>query len=620
MSWRCCLIALVLGVPFAALAQQEAASTRQQSGPQAVQSQSQSQSQSAFELQIDAPQAVRDLLNTHLEIVRYRELTDLSDTELTRLMQVAKEDSRGLLATAGYFTPEIEAQLETSPGDPRRTVRLSVNPGEPAVVGDVRLQFAGAIAQDPGARLQREKIQNDWSLRTGMRFTQDRWDAAKLQALQQLSRERFATATLSSSLADIDPLTRSASLQVTLDSGPAYRLGALQITGLERYDSDLVTRLMRLPAGTRYEQADLVAAQQRLASSGYFDSAYVSLDTEKDPDSAPVVVQLREGKLKKIVLGVGISTDSGPRLSVEHTNHKLPWLGWRALSKLSLDDKTRSIGTELTAPPDADNWRWITSAQFQRQKADGVDISNQRWRGGRRQDSESMDRSYYLEYDRADTAASTDALPIVAHTFSANYAVTLRRFDSMPFPSRGWGLGFEVGGGATLGAQQDPFTRVLARGRYYLPLAGADAGAAAQLRASRLVLRAEGGAVWAKDGVALPSTQLFMTGGDTTVRGYSYRELGVVGADGLADPGRYMVSGSVEWQRPLVFGGQVSAWEGAVFVDAGAVANDPGRLTPKAGVGAGVRWKSPIGPLQIDLAYGVDTHRLRLHMNVGFNF
>ena len=610
MKWRCCFTVLLLGLSPGAFAQQQVTPVET----------NEVQAPAAFELQIDAPQAIRDLLNTHLEIIRYRELTDLSDTELTRLMQVAKEDSRTLLATAGYFTPDIDAQLETSPSDRRRTVRLSVKPGEPAVVTDVRLQFVGAIAQDPGARLQREKIQNDWLLRSGMRFTQDRWDAAKLQAVQQLSRERFATATITTSLADIDPLTRDASLQATLDSGPAYRLGALQITGLERYDTDLVTRLMRLPGGASYDQADLVAAQQRLASSGYFDSAYVSLDTEGDPEHAPVVVQLREGKLKKVVLGVGISTDSGPRLSVEHTNHKLPWLGWRALSKLSLDNKTRSIATELTAPPDADNWRWITSAQLQRQKSEGVDVSSQRWRGGRRQDSEAMDRSYYLEYDRADTAASTDALPVVAQSLSVNYALTLRRFDNMPFPSRGWGLGVEVGGGATLGAQQDLFTRVLARGRYYLPLASADAGAAAQLRAGRVVLRAEGGAVGAKDGVALPSTQLFMTGGDTTVRGYSYRELGVVGADGLAVPGRYMVNGGVEWQRPLVFGGQVSAWESAVFVDAGAVADDPGRLQAKTGVGAGVRWKSPIGPLQIDLAYGVESRRLRLHMNVGFNF
>ena len=610
MMWRCVCVVWVLLVPHIAHAQQDTAPR----GP------SVSQGAPAFELQIDAPQALRDLLSTHLEITRYRELTDLENTELTRLMQVAKEDSRSLLATAGYFTPDIEAQLEIDPNDTRRTVRLMVKPGEPAIVGAVQLQLVGAIVQDPDSRLLREKIQNDWSLRSGMRFTQDSWDAAKLQAVQQLGRERFPTASIATSLADIDPLTLKASLQVTLDSGPAFRLGPLKIMGLKRYDTDLVTRLMRLPVGASYNQADLVAAQQRLASSGYFDSAYVSLDTEQDPESAPVVVQVRESKLKKVVLGVGISTDSGPRMSVEHTNHKLPWLGWRALSKLSLDDKTRSIATELTAPPDADNWRWITSVQVQRQKSDGIDVGNQRWRGGRRQDSDPLDRSYYLEYDRADTAASTDAVAIVAQALSVNYAMTLRRFDNMPFPTRGWGLGVEVGGGATLGTQQDPFTRVLARGRYYLPLVGTHAGAATQLRAGRLVLRAEGGAVWAKEGVALPRTQLFMTGGDTTVRGYSYRELGVVGADGLVDPGRFMVNGGLEWQRPLVFGGQVSAWESAVFVDAGAVADDPGRLAPKAGVGAGIRWKSPIGPLQIDLAYGVYTDRLRLHMNVGFNF
>nr|WP_295776437.1 autotransporter assembly complex family protein [Rhodoferax sp.] len=611
MKWRCCFAALLLGYSVSLFAQQKAEST----GPNA------DQAHVAFDVQIDAPALIRDLLNTHLEIIRYRELTDLSDNELTRLMQVAKADSRNLLATAGYFTPDIQVELDTSPvGGRRRPVKLSVDPGEPAAVGDVELQFTGAIAQDPDGRLMREQIQNDWSLRSGMRFTQDRWDAAKLQAVQQLSRERFPTAQIEASLADIDPLAHSASLRVTLNSGPAYHLGALQITGLERYDTDLVTRLMRLPVGADYDQGDMVAAQQRLASSGYFDAAYVSLDTTGDPERAPVLVQLREGKLKKVVLGVGVSTDSGPRLSVEHTNHKLPWLGWRALSKLSLDNKTRSIGTELTAPPDADNWRWITSAQVQRQKSDGVDVSSQRWRGGRRQDSESMDRSYYLGYDRADTASSTDAQPVVAQSLSVNYAVTLRRFDDVPFPSNGWGLGLEVGGGTTLGAQQDIFTRVLARGRYYVSLASHADGSAAQLRAGRVVLRAEGGAVWAKDGVSLPSTQLFMTGGDTTVRGYSYRELGVIGADGLAVPGRYMVNGGVEWQRPLVFGGQVSAWESAVFVDAGAVADDPGRLKTKAGVGAGVRWKSPIGPLQIDLAYGVDTQRLRLHMNVGFNF
>lgn len=609
MKWRF-IAALMIGLPVGAVAQEPAPATAA----------STEAAQPAFELTIDAPDAIRDLLNTHLEIKRYRDVSDLSDNELRRLMQVAQEDGRALMGTAGYFSPEIQAELDITPGDRRRTVKLTVVPGEPTLVSDVNLTFTGAISQNPSTQLQREKIQNDWSLRNGMRFTQERWDTAKLQALRQLTGERFPAGQLGATLADIDPVSQLAHLNVTLDSGPNYRLGELQIKGLERYDAELVTRLARLPLGSDYDQEDLIAAQRRLSSSGYFDSAYVSLDTSGDPDNAPVVVQLREGKLKKIVLGVGISTDSGPRLSLEHTNHKLPWLGWRAVSKISLDDETQAISTELTAPPDMDNWRWITSAQIQNQNTTGVDVTSQRWRGGRRQDNERIDRSYYLEYDRANTASSTDASPVIAQSISANYAFTLRSFDSMPFPSSGWGLGVEVGGGTTLGSQRDPFTRVLARGRYYYSLADNNDNAATRLRSGRIVVRAEGGAVMADEGVSLPSTQLFLTGGDTTVRGYSYRELGVTQTSGLVAAGRYMVNGGVEWQSPLISNGQVTDWEGALFVDAGGVADEPSGIELKVGVGAGVRWKSPIGPLQIDLAYGVDAKRLRLHMNVGFNF
>ena len=77
---------------------------------------------------------------------------------------------------------------------------------------------------------------------------------------------------------------------------------------------------------------------------------------------------------------------------------------------------------------------------------------------------------------------------------------------------------------------------------------------------------------------------------------------------------------SLEWQRPIRIKGRASDWESTVFIDAGAVANGTTEFKPKVGVGVGARWKSPVGPLQIDVAYGVDVQRLRLHLNVGFNF
>lgn len=574
----------------------------------------------AFALEIDAPDEIRALLERHLELLRYRELSDLNDSELARLLSAAQQNTQDLVATLGYFSPEIQiGQQVADHGPVRRVVTLRVAPGEPTQVGELHLQFSGPIATDPAALRQRQQIEENWPLRPGMRFTQAGWAAAKQQALRQLTAQRYPTGQLSTTLADIDPASHNANLSVTLESGPAYRLGGLLISGTQRYDAELVTRLARLAPGSDYEQTQLVEAQQRLSDSGYFDSVFVSLDTSGDPTAAPVRVQLREALRKKLVLGVGVSTDSGARLTVEHTHLKLPGIGWRAVSKLLLDRNTQSIGTELTAPPDQDNWRWVTSGLIQRQQSGSLDVNSQRLRAGRSQTDTLIDRSYYLQYDRADTVTPAAVQPAVAQSLSANYAFTLRRFDSLPFPSSGWGLGVEVGGGTTLGSQQDPYGRVLARWLGYQPLDG-NAATSRSLRAGRLVLRAEAGAVLAKDGITLPSTQLFLTGGDNTVRGYALREIGVTQPDGQTAAGRYLGLGSLEWQRPITKNGQVTDWESTVFIDAGAVADTTAALQAKVGVGVGARWKSPVGPLQIDLAYGVAVQHWRLHLNVGFNF
>jgi len=66
--------------------------------------------------------------------------------------------------------------------------------------------------------------------------------------------------------------------------------------------------------------------------------------------------------------------------------------------------------------------------------------------------------------------------------------------------------------------------------------------------------------------------------------------------------------------------GVLTDWESVGFVDTGAVSNKFEEFSFKSGVGVGVRWKSPIGPLQIDAAYGLATQAFRLHMNVGFVF
>jgi translocation and assembly module TamA len=572
-------------------------------------------SEPSFDIELRAPDSVRPLLERHLELRRYREVSDLDDAELARLMVLAERDVRELVATLGFFDPRVDVRRGS--GDRARPlIVVEVAPGAPAVVSAAALSFEGEITEDadPGVRAQREEIRSGWRLPPGHRFTQEAWDDAKTAALRQLVTRRYPAGKVSYSLADIDAPAGWAALDVRLDSGPLFRLGAMQVAGMERYDPQLVPRIARLPPGTVYDQNRIEEAQRRLAGSGYFDSAFIFVDPGSDPKAAPVQVNVREAPLHKWVLGVGISTDSGPRTSLEYLNNRAPGIGWRAQSKVQVERKSPFIETEWTAIPDPDLWRWGVLVRGERVDDGEFVTHGQRLRVGRTRGEDHIDRSVYVQYDRA----SVQARPGITTppedqgdgtAVSANYVWAGRYFDRRPFPNSGFGIGFELGGGLTLTGSRSPFQRTVVRWVGIRPLTE-----------GRLQLRAEGGAVLARGTARVPATQLFRTGGDTTVRGYGYRDIGVPLPGGKVGPGRFMGVGSVEWQRPIRRGGLPTEFESALFVDAGAVSDRIGGLRPSVGVGAGVRWKSPLGPLQVDLAYGEKAKRVRLHFNIGVTF
>ena len=569
----------------------------------------------AFDISVRAPTEVRELLERHLELQRYRAVTDLDEAELARLIVLAERNVRNLMGTLGYFSPDIRITREGGVNE-RPVIVVAVDPVQATNIGPVAITFAGDIAGSPDtdAIAQRTEIERDWRLPTGLRFTQDGWSGAKTQALRQLVARRYPAGELAGSLADVDAPSRTASLTVNLDSGPLYRLGPMQVTGVERYDPVLVPRLARLNQGDVYDLNQLVQAQQRLASSGYFDSAYVFINPENDPLAVPVQVQVREARLQKVVLGVGVTTDSGPRASVEHTHHRVPGIGWRAVTKLQLEKKSPFAQTEWTSIPDDANWRWGVLGRVERINDNELITQAQRLRFGRSQVGDRIDRNIYLQYDRAHVQGAGLQGNSATETgdgsaLTANYVWTGRYFDSLPFPSKGYALGFELGVGTTLGQDRQPFIRTVGR---WLGIKTLERG--------RIAMRAEAGAVLAKDTANIPATQLFRTGGDNTVRGYGYRDIGIPLANGVVGPGRYLAVGSVEWQRPITLKGRPSEFEHTVFIDAGAVADKPQDLSPSFGIGTGVRWRSLIGPLQIDLAYGLKVRQVRLHISVGFVF
>ncbi len=555
-------------------------------------------------------------LERYLDIQRFSNFPDLQAGELRRLLGEAESNSRDLLAALGYFTPQLNLKAGEPAGESgMRRIVIEVDPGEQTKIESHDIRFAEPMNSDPISARQRRAIQRDWLLKDNDPFTQEAWDASKTAGLRALQRERYPTARIADSRATVNADTSLAGLQVTYDAGAPCRFGALKLEGVERYDAEGIHNIARIPTGAVYREEDLLDAQQRLVSSGYFDSAFLLLDSsERNPDEATVIAQLREAKMQKIVFGIGFSTDSGPRLSVDHTHNEMWPLGWRALNQVEAGTNTQSLATNWTDMPKASGWSWNTGLKLERSDYGDIKANSVSLTGGRSRTADKTERRYYLQYDASNAEGSEG--PHSSSSLMGNYAWTGRYFNDRVNPTRGHGIAAEAGLGLTVTPEREPFLRLDVRALQLWPFGGRNTAG----KRSRLALRAEVGAVFAGDSVNIPANLLFLTGGDTTVRGYSYQSIGTRLDDGSIYGARYMAMGSVEWQRPITVFGDAGNFEHTLFVDAGTASDKLGDAVLFPGVGTGIRWSSPVGPLQIDVAYGTKTQKWRLHLRVGFQF
>jgi translocation and assembly module TamA len=310
-------------------------------------------------------------------------------------------------------------------------------------------------------------------------------------------------------------------------------------------------------------------------------------------------------------VGVGVSDLSGPRVTLEHLHQRVFNYGWQAKTRLQLGRSARSLSLDLTSHPHPGPYRNLIAGAVSETEAGGLRVTSERLRFGRTQDTERIERTYYIELERAFTRdLSLGSITDDTSAASYHYQWVWRRLDHPILPTRGWGISADGAVGHSFATTQRSgwFGRATARVTTYWTPGDNWYGQS----------RFEAGNVFAPAGVAVPYTLLFRAGGDESVRGYSYQGLGPTDAVGSAIGARVLATGSVELARP--FSLRHPAWWGAVFVDAGNAATDWPSWKAEWGYGVGLRWRSPVGPLRIDIAYGQALQRLRLHFTVGITF
>jgi len=563
-----------------------------------------------WRLEVQAPDDLARLLRTYLDLAR-DEAT--SRSELRRLVAAAPAQARSLLEAEGYFSASIRVVMGDEVAGQPQIVRIEIDPGERTRIAKVQMVYEGELdnalgKDDLEAQALVAQLDEDWALASGKVFTQKEWTAAKNAALAHLRAHGYPTATWSGTSVTVDAQARTARIFVVADSGPAFHYGELEVNGLRRQPVDAIRNLRSFRVGEPYREKQLLDFQERLQKLNLFESVFVNLDVEPArAASAPVHVEVRELPLQQATVGVGVSSDAGPRVSFEHL-HRL-WMGWpwQAKSKVQWGRDESLAQVDLTSHPRPGGKRWLTSLEWSKQVDDDDAITHSgRVRVGQSDEGDRLERLTYAEYQRADVESAAGEQLSEASALTLMQQWIWRDLDSPVLPTRGFTANVFAGVGRTFSTleAQGWFARAYGRMTWYRPLP----------KSWYLSLRAEGAQVLTADDVSVPDTLLFRAGGDESVRGYGYRTLGVE-RDGVTLGGRSLFTGSAELSHPL-WTRFPSLW-GAVFADVGDAADGWDSLRPKWGYGAGLRWRSPVGPLRLDAAYGHDVEQFRLHFSVG---
>jgi translocation and assembly module TamA len=555
-----------------------------------------------FRVVVDAPRPYRAQLEKGLDLARWQRDERVTMPLLERLTGEARKAAAEALAADGYFAANVQSRIEKAPGN-EVIVRISVDPGPRTLVRGVDIGFTGPVSNDDEGRKRIEVVKETWRLGPGVAFRQSDWDDAKEAALSRLARGRYAAAKITESEARIHPEERAADLRLKLDSGPVFHAGPTLVLGLKRYPPSVVENLNPTRLGEPYDATQLDLYQRRLLETGYFNAVHFSIDPDPDQSAAaPLRVNVIEAPSQRIDTGIAYRTDTGAGVTVDYTNADIFDRAWRLRPRLDVNQKEQQVHVTLDSPPRPGGvWDTYTT-RLQRRDLQG-EISRELTIGyahnwGLESTPSQLSVSAHIERQTIEGSTTEHN-----HATFVGYRRTFRTTDDLVLPRSGV-IGTAEAGVGVPGLSSREFLRLRGKVNWLVPLG---------LRYDLLV-RGEAGIVLAGAREGIVSSFLFRTGGDQTIRGYAYESIGV--SQGRATVGgRYLALGSVELTRWVT-----ESLGAAVFVDAGDAFDDTSAFDLAVGFGAGIRWRSPIGPFRADVAYGERSEKVRLHFSVGFGF
>lgn len=519
-----------------------------------------------------------------LEINRFAGQTAPDETRLRWLFNAGVGEIRQALEPFGYYQPTIESSLEQNAQG--WVARYQVQAGKPLPLVMVDVQILGEGRSDPVFR----KFVENLPLAVGQTLNQPQYEQIKT-GLESIATERgYFDAQFTQHVILVDLEAYTAAIHLHYDTGIRYRFG--DITFKQNILSPkFLGRYPTFKPDDPYNAQDLLTLQSNLNNSGYFKQAGVTAQPEAATHTTPVNVELEPNYQHKYTFGLGYGTDTGVRASTKIEQRWVNEMGHSYDVQIRLSPINSMLGARYRIPganPVTDEYQ-ITGG-YVRQNYKDQDYETYSLGGAWQMEEGKWLKNYNLsfQYERFETGnQNTSSSFLLIPGFNWTWIDADNRLNT----KRGLLFGFGLRGASSALLSDVTFLQgtVNMRGVYALD------------DDNRFLTRGNFGTTWIDDSFYnFPTSLRFFAGGDTSVRGYAFNSIGPKNAKGEVIGGTHLLVGSLEYERRIY-----GDWGVAAFVDSGDAFDN---ATPefKTGVGLGLRWRTPVGPVRLDFATGLD--------------
>jgi translocation and assembly module TamA len=560
---------------------------------------------------------LKDAVLAGLQAAQYGQ-RDVTTAQARRLYEHAESQVQAALEPYGFYDVSVKGELQENGGD--YTVIVRVTPGEPVRVSTLDIQLDG----DADGQREVQKALTAFAPAKGQPLDHAAYERSKAAIQSALFGSGYLDAQLVTRRVEVTRSTRTADIHLAWNVGTRYRFGATAFDGAQFPDT-LLQRYIPWREGDFYTQAQLLSFQQRLIDADYFAIVQVQPDTGNAHDGV-VPIQVTLAPAKRTIYGGGVfyGTDTGPgvrgsieRRWINQSGHKLR-LETLIAQRLRIaqaqyqiplagpDNHSLNFGTTFRD----ENTNTSTSRTF------GLAASDSRqWQGWTR----TLGLKFLTgNFKVANIQGSTTLL-------YPEISLARKKADDPMFVRDGYSLTVSARGGVSGLISDTTFAQASADAKWIRALGDH----------SRFIARGSFGATQVSDFDKLPPELRFFAGGDRSIRGYAFQTIGpplppelvpVAQAQCAAHPkstcqtliigGKNLLVASAEYEYYFT-----PTWGVATFVDAGDAFSNFSDYRQKVGTGFGVRWRSPVGMVRVDLGFPLvkdeNTGVVELHIVIG---